>query len=147
HLRDLVEEEGPAVGELEAAGLLVEGAGEGPLLVPEELVLQDLAGEGRAVDGDEGALLAARLVVDGAGDELLPGAALPDDEHARPGGGGGLDGAVDLPHLIRLPDQVAEAGEVLEALLEDAVGLLELELVHRLGDELPEAVDLERLLQ
>src|SRR5690606_18095846 len=42
HLRDLVEEEGAPVGQLEAAGLLVQGAREGALLVAEELVLQDL---------------------------------------------------------------------------------------------------------
>ena len=38
-LADLVEEEGAALGELEAARLPAVGAGEGPFLVAEELVL------------------------------------------------------------------------------------------------------------
>src|SRR5690606_32358805 len=83
HLGDLVQEERPAVGELEAAGLLVDRPGEGALLVAEQLVLQDLTREGAAVDRDERALLAGRLLVDRAGDELLAGAALAHDEDAR----------------------------------------------------------------
>src|SRR5690606_7464329 len=147
HLRDLVEEERAAVGELEAAGLLVNGASEGALLVTEELVLEDLAGEGAAVDRDEGALLAGRLLVDRAGDELLAGPALPHDQHAGTGGGDGLDDGVDLPHLLGLPEHLAVAGEALEAPLELAVGRLDLVLVQGPGDERLEAVEVQRLGQ
>ncbi len=53
-LADLVEEEGAAVGLLEGALARVGGAGEGALLVAEELALDELLGDGGAVDGDEG---------------------------------------------------------------------------------------------
>src|SRR5690606_23741210 len=64
HLGDLVEEERPAVGELEASGLLVDGPGKGAFLVPEQLVLQDLPRERAAVDGDERPLPSFRPLMD-----------------------------------------------------------------------------------
>ena len=50
---DLVEEEGAAVGELEAAGTGADGAGERPLLVPEQLALEQGGGDRGAVDLDQ----------------------------------------------------------------------------------------------
>ena len=47
---DLVEEERPAVGELEPAFFLPVGAGERPPLVAEQLALQQVLGKRRAVD-------------------------------------------------------------------------------------------------
>ena len=51
---DLVEEQRPLVRQLEAADLLADGAGEGALLVAEQLALQEPRGDGRAVELDEG---------------------------------------------------------------------------------------------
>ena len=48
-LRDLVEEDGPAVGELEAADAVVVGAGKSTLRVAEELALEQRGGQRRAV--------------------------------------------------------------------------------------------------
>ena len=53
HLGDLVEEQRAAVGELEAAGAAIGGAGERALLVAEDLALEQRLGNRRAVDGDE----------------------------------------------------------------------------------------------
>ena len=53
-LADLIEKDGAAFGHLELALLLRHGAGEGSLLVPEQLAFQQCLGEGGAVDGDEG---------------------------------------------------------------------------------------------
>src|SRR5204862_103390 len=66
---ELVEEEGPAARELEVALLAAVGAGEGALLVAEELTLEEGVGQGPAVDGEEGPLPPQRLTVDGRGDE------------------------------------------------------------------------------
>ena len=55
--------------------------GERAARVAEELALEERVGNGRAVDRDEGAVLAAAAHVDRAGDELLAGAALAVDEH------------------------------------------------------------------
>jgi hypothetical protein len=97
-LADLVEEEGAAVGLLEAAGAVGHGAGEGAFFVAEDGGLGELAGEGAAVEDDEGALGARGLVVEGAGDQLLAGAGLAADEHAHVGGGDALEHGVDLAH-------------------------------------------------
>ena len=50
HLGDLVEQQGAAVGQLEAAAAQPGGAGERPLLVAEQLALHQLAGDGGGVD-------------------------------------------------------------------------------------------------
>jgi hypothetical protein len=78
-LGDLVEEERAAVCGLEQAGLVAVGAGECALLVAEQLGLEQVLGQGRAVDGDEAAGAAGQHV-QCAGDELLAGAALAGDE-------------------------------------------------------------------
>ena len=43
-LADLVQEQGAAIGPLEQADVVIDGAGEGPALVAEELALQQLSG-------------------------------------------------------------------------------------------------------
>ena len=53
-LADLVEEQGAAVGLLEAALAGADRAGEGALFVPEELGLEQVVGERGAVELDEG---------------------------------------------------------------------------------------------
>src|SRR5690606_32007649 len=102
HLGDLIEEERATIRLLERAGLLVDGTGERALLVAEQLVLQDLAGEGTAVQCDERPLPTRRLVVDRARDELLAGPALAHNEHARARWRDRLDDLVDVEHLLRL---------------------------------------------
>ena len=52
-LADLVEEERALVGRLELAGPRRDRAGEGALHVAEELALDQVLGDGAAVDGDE----------------------------------------------------------------------------------------------
>src|SRR5262249_42003221 len=78
---DLVEEDRPAVRDLEAALLARARAGEGAALVAEELAEQQRLDERRAVDLHEGLVAPRRAVVDRVGDELLAGAALAADEH------------------------------------------------------------------
>ena len=73
HVADLVEEDRAAVGQLELAAAPRHRAGEGAALVAEELGLDQLLGDGRAVHLDEGAVAARRLRVDGARDQLLAG--------------------------------------------------------------------------
>src|SRR6185437_11969643 len=53
HVADLIEKQRAAFGDLEAAFAGRDGAGEGALLVTEELRLEELGGNGAAVDGDE----------------------------------------------------------------------------------------------
>src|SRR5262249_53528188 len=77
----LVEEDRPSVGDLDLALLLNEGAREGPLLVPEELALENGLGESRAVDRDEGGGAPRARAVNRTRRELLAGPALAEDEN------------------------------------------------------------------
>ena len=83
---------------LELADAAPIGTGERPLLVAEELALEELLGDGGAVDGDERRRRARAVLVDGAGDELLAGAALAGDEDGHVLRGDAADGLVDLEH-------------------------------------------------
>src|SRR5207248_11064836 len=78
-LADLVEEEAAVVGELELPDLGRHRAGEGALLVAEQLALEERVDDGGAVDGDERPRCRA-VAVDDPGDELLARSALSLDE-------------------------------------------------------------------
>ena len=77
-LAQLVQEQGPSVGLLDPALLERSRPREGALLVPEELALHEVLGNGSAVDGDEGPFLAAAGVVQEPGQQLLAGSRLPE---------------------------------------------------------------------
>ena len=111
-LADLVEAERAAGGGFDAAFLAcLESAGEGAGDIAEELRLEEVAGERRAFDGDEGLVLAGREIVEGLRDELLAGAAFALDQHGRGGGGDAADELVDSFHRRR------GAGEGVESAL------------------------------
>src|SRR5208282_2662024 len=97
-LANLVEEQRAAVGDLELAGPRRDRAREGALHVAEELTLDEVLGDGAAVDDDERPGGAVRAPVDLAGDELLAGAGLAGDEHRDVGGRDLLQLAEDLEH-------------------------------------------------
>src|SRR5713101_9374635 len=105
---DLVEEDGPMVGKLEAADPPIDGAGEGALDVSEEFALDETGRDGAAVDLDQGALPARAAAVNGAGDQLLARSRLTGDEHGRIGG----------RHLLHLAEQGAQGGAAPDYLLE-----------------------------
>src|SRR5690606_7213571 len=71
HVADLVEEQRAALGLLEAAAAHGGGAGEGAAFVAKEFGLEQVARDGRRVEGDEGLVRARAVAVQRAGDELL----------------------------------------------------------------------------
>ena len=120
---DFVQEERAAVGPGEPAVLPRERAGEGALLVAEELRLEERLGDRAAVHLDEGPIPAGAERVQRVSDQFLARAARPLDEH----GGGARR---DLLHHSKhggdgpaLPDDAAErrVGSVVELLPEPAV--------------------------
>ena len=115
HVADFVEEDRAAVGLLELADLLLGRAGERSLLVAEQLGLDQLLGNGRAVDLDEALAAAQAVAVDGARDELLADAALALDQHRRVG----RRGAADRGHHL------LQRGAVADHLVADFDRLLE----------------------
>ena len=102
HLADLVEEDGAGVGLFELADARRGGAGEGALLVAEQLAFEQLTRQRGAVHLDERPVLARRTLVDGARHELLADAALAADEH----------GDVAVRHLLDHPGDRLHLGAV-----------------------------------
>ncbi len=94
-LAHLVEQERAAVGHLDLAAHASLGAGEGAALVAEELALDELPRQRRAVDRHEGPGLARRVDVDRAGEQVLAGAGRAAQQHRRVGLGGEGDALVD----------------------------------------------------
>src|SRR5206468_9847000 len=110
-LADLVEEQRAAVGHLEAADLLGDGAGEGAPLVPEELALEQTRRNGGAVELHERAVAAVASVVDAPREQLLPRARFAEKQYRR-------IGRRDDLHLLERPAKRGTvADDVLERLL------------------------------
>ena len=88
HVADFVEEEGAAIGALEGAALfgwLAGSTGTGAVAIAKELGLDEVFGDGGAVEFDKDAIAAERFGMDGAGDEFFAGAGLAEDEYAAVG--------------------------------------------------------------
>src|SRR6185503_15956652 len=79
-LADLVQQERAAVGELEATLAHLVRAGEGAALVTEELRLEQLLRQRRAVHADERTVLARAVLVDVVRDALFARSALAGDQ-------------------------------------------------------------------
>ena len=109
HVADFVEEQRAAVGLLEASAAQSVGAGEGTLLVAEQLRLQKIRGKGRRVEGDEGFVGARTVAVQSACHELLACARFPGDQHCHAGAGQPADRAEHLLHRCRLAEQFRDA--------------------------------------
>src|SRR5207249_2588682 len=128
-----VEEQRAAVGHLEAADLLGDGAGEGAPLVPEELALEEPRRNGGAVELHERAVAAVAAVVDGPREQLLARARFAEKQDRR-------IGRCDDLHLLERPAQCGTvADDVLERLL---VPNLALEVQALFGELVLEAPDL-----
>ena len=95
---DVVEIEGAAFGQIEAAFAALVGAGEGALLVAVEFALDELRREERATDLDVGEALAVGEAMDDAGDEVLAHAGLAAEEDVGVGAGTDLDHVPDAAH-------------------------------------------------
>ena len=90
---DFVEEGGAAVGQLDQALFVLDGAAESALDVAEQLAFHQGADQRAAVDGHE---LAARVgVVDGARHHLLAGAGFAEQQHGKPVAGCLVDQAAN----------------------------------------------------
>ena len=139
---DLVEEDRAAVGPFEAAELSLDGPGEGPLLVAEQLAFEQRLGQGGAVDLDERLVRPQAVVVDGVGDEVLARAALAADQHGRVAVGHLLDQPVHLLHRVARADHVVHGESRLQlppqpdvlVAQQRPLGLHELVQLDRLGD-------------
>ena len=123
-------------------GLRADRAGEGAPLVPEQLALDEVLRDGRAVHLDERLVAPRRAPVERLRDELLAGAALAGDEDRRGGVRHLPDDVVDGLHRRRLAHERRTF-----PVREVRVDVLALEVVgaRRLGDDLLQLLLLEGL--
>ena len=95
---DLVEQDGAARRGLDPPDVPLVGAGEGALLVPEQLGRDQLRRQGATVDRDKRTRGIGRTLVDRKRRELLARAAFPAQQDRRRGYGDLPDGVVDMLH-------------------------------------------------
>src|SRR5262245_41144583 len=147
HLRDLVEENGAAVGQLEEARFALVRAGEGPLLVAEELALHQRLGDGRAVDGDERPLAPIRHLMNGPSDQLLARPRLAGEQYRCVAGPGQFDQPIDLLHRRARAQDGAETTTLPKLPAQECHLALDFPALHRLVEEDPQAPWVHRLGQ
>ena len=135
------------MGELDLAFGRLDRAGERALLVAEQFGLEQILGNGGAVDGDEAAGPAAALLVDSASEQLLAGAAGAKEHHRDIGIGHALDRARHPHHLRRGGHHVAKDGAGLADLAFQAA-ILGFDVVKLKGpaDDQAELINVDRLL-
>ena len=114
HVPDFVQEQAAAVALLEAADALLVGAGERALLVAEQLRLEQVLLQRRAVHLHVVAVRAQRVVVNRPGDELLARSRLAADEHRRVALGDLLH---DAQHALKRAAAADDVLEVVDVLL------------------------------
>src|SRR5882762_5523329 len=102
---NLIEEQRAAPGKLELSLLALMGAGEGALLVAEQLRLDQRVGDGTAIDRDKGLVAPGAQLMDRPSHELLAGAGLTLDEHREWGVGHLLD---LLDYLLHWPTRALQ---------------------------------------
>ena len=108
HVSYLVEKNGTVIALLELANAAAVGPSKGALLVSEKLTLQKGLGDRGAVERQEGRLGPGAVLIDGAGDQLFPGATFAADEDRQIVGHDTSDGLVDFLHRrARAEDGVA----------------------------------------
>ena len=91
-----------------------------PFSWPNSVALDEVLGDGAAVDDDERLAGALALTLDGAGDELLADAGLAFDEDRDVGSGSALAERHDALHAFAAHDEVGERQHALDLLLDAA---------------------------
>jgi hypothetical protein len=105
----LVKKERPAARLLDTALAFDVGPRERPLLVTEELTLQEVFRDSAAIDGEERALRPRAQAVECHGHQLLARSVLPFYENRRVRGGHLANGIEELEHSGALSDHALEA--------------------------------------
>ncbi|MNI42721.1 hypothetical protein D3C73_970220 [compost metagenome] len=80
---DFVKEQRSAIGRLDPSDLALMGAGKRALLMTKQFGLDQVLGDGAAIDRNEGLVVALGLTVQGAGDQLFAGSAFTANQHRR----------------------------------------------------------------
>jgi hypothetical protein len=146
-IADFVQEQRPAVGNLDEAQLALARVGKRAPFVAEHFAFDQRLGNRGAVELDEWARRPRRPVVQHARDRLLAGAAFPGDQHRRHRAGRDqMHLPQDLGHPRRRVDERVGVGTF--ALLRGHVRdpLLERPRANGVADRRDDLIQLERLL-
>src|SRR6202043_2223860 len=108
HLTDLIEKNRPVVRDFEAPGMALIGAGEGALLVAEELGRHQRRWSDSAIHRCENRPGSTRPLVNRASDHFLPRAAFSSDQN------GGITGSNSHHLLGHAADRLRGADDLLE---------------------------------
>ena len=106
HITDLIEKQRAAVRKLELARAIGKRAGEAALHVAKQLTFDQLGGDCRTIDLDEGSRGAWVQRVNRARDQLLAGAVFSRDQDSRGGRGDLFDQPDDVPNRFARPDDL-----------------------------------------
>ncbi len=142
HVADLVEKNRPGVRRLESPLAIGDRAGKGAFHVAEQLALDQLLGNRRAVHFDERLIAPAAQGVHGARDELLARSVLTEDQHAAVGRRRHRDLLAQLPHDEALAHHLAGA---IDARAQRAVLGFEVPLPQRVADDEHRLLERQRL--
>ena len=146
-IADFVEEKRTLVRFLDLADRLAHRAGEGALLVAEELAFEQGLRDRRAIDRDERALPAHAQAVKRVRQQLLPGAALPQQQDRNIGRGDLLHHAEKPHHRVAAAQNAVDGRARLCRGGEPAILGLQFLQVERALDDQAENVDVDRLLE
>src|SRR5262249_20879253 len=131
---DFIEEDGPRVGHFELARSSLVRTRERAALMAEQLAFQQALRNRRAVHRHERCAPASRLEMNRAGDEILAGAALAEQQYGRIVGDDAPDKLIHFLHCRAAPDYLAADQLAIDLVLEPIeVGRL-LRDFHRASD-------------
>src|SRR5208283_2333084 len=106
--RNLVEQQSAGVRQFNMTRTCRPGVGKGALFVSEELSLDEVLRQSRAIDADKGFLRSGAQRNNGPRHQFLAGSALSTDQHRAGALGDPANRVVDVPHGLAAADQVAE---------------------------------------
>ena len=142
---DFVEKQRAAMRQLELAGLARRRAGERALFVAEQLRLEQVLGDRRAVDRDKRSVGARAQRVQRSRKQLLAGAALAFEQHRRVGRRRAMQRHGDLLQLRIFADDLRRAAALRQLLLQQDVLGRQPPLRERALDHQQQMIGIDRL--
>jgi len=143
HVADLVEEDRPSVGYFEEAFFCARGAGKGAFFITEELGLDQVLRQGRAVDADDRRPRKRAFVVDRLGDEVLSRSRFAGDQHRTVHGGRHVHEPDDLGKRAAVAHNIGERALLVARIHLNLLDPLQIQRPDGVLDGVPQFLDVE----
>src|SRR5512145_357116 len=105
-LTDFIEKQSALLGFSKEALLAGNGTRKRPFYMPKELALQQAFCQRPAVHGDKGSIGTFGVIMNGSGNQLLPSACLPDNEHIAGNPRDFFNETIDLLHGLTIAHDI-----------------------------------------